>query len=614
MRSNKQTSIILLFFIAFSALIIKAAQLQVFDDSYQSQARRTTLVKKQTYPSRGLVYDRNGNLLVLNDPIYNLNVTYKDLPETFDTAKLCSLLDIDRDYVRKNIVKDWRDRKYSRSVPFTFLSKVSPEKMGRFLEHLHDFQGFESSIRDVRSYPHKNAAHLLGFMGEANQKDIDLLGFDLGDYIGRTGLEMQYDSLLRGVKGQKYVLKDNLGREVSEYNDGDRNKTAIAGKDLVTTIDLKLQSYIEEIMQGKKGSVVALEPSTGEILAMVSTPNYDPNDLAINAKRGDVFNQLMSDTLNKPFLDRSLNAKYPPGSIFKPILSLIALEEGVWTPDKYVSCKGYYQYRSFKYGCHEHPSPLSMISAIQTSCNSYFFQMLCDLVEKEGYSNPEIGLTILDDHLNDFGLGRKLGVDIPGERSGFIPTPAFYNKLYNDKYSTWKSTYIMSIGIGQGELELTTLQIANLAAILANRGYYITPHVTKGLINPDNEESLETIAYEKNKVRISPKHFDPVIEGMRRTIEYGSGGSAKVPGIISAGKTGTAQNPFGKDHSVFFAFAPLDNPKIAVAVFVENAGFGATVAAPISGLILEKYLKGEISPYMKNTENRVKQMNFLKTN
>ncbi len=611
MKSNKQTSIILLFFVAFSALIIKAAQLQVFDESYQTQARRTTLVKKQTYPSRGLVYDRDGELLVLNNPIYNVKVTYKDLPEQFDTAKLCALLEIDRDYVRKNITKNWKDPKYSRSVPFTFLSKVSPEKMGRFLEHLHDFQGFEASIRNVRSYPHQNAAHLLGFMAEANQKDIDIRGFDLGDYLGRTGLEMQFDSLLRGIKGQQYVLKDNLGREVSEYNEGDRNKPAIAGKDLVTTLDLDLQSYIEEIMQGKKGSVVALEPNSGEILAMVSSPNYDPNALAINAQRGEVFNALQTDTLNKPFLDRSLNAKYPPGSIFKPILSLIALEEGVWTPNKFVSCPGFYQYRTFKYGCHEHPSPLAMKSAIQTSCNSYFFQMLRDLVEKEGWSNPEIGLTILNDHLNDFGLGRKLGVDIPGERTGFVPTPAFYNKLYNDKYSTWKSTYIMSIGIGQGELELTTLQIANLAAILANRGYYITPHVLKGLIGP--EQSLELASYPKHSVKISPEHFDPVIEGMRRTIEYGSGVSAKVPGIKSAGKTGTAQNPFGEDHSVFFAFAPLDDPKIALAVFVENAGFGATVASPIAGLILERYLKGEISPFMKNTEERIKRMNFLKT-
>lgn len=610
MFNTKQQSILILFVLAFSALIIKAAQLQVIDKSYQTQANRTTVVKKKIYPTRGLIYDRNGKLLVQNNPIYNLDVTYNALPEQFDTAKLCQLLEIDQTFVRKQLQKNWRDKRYSKSVPFTFLSKVSPQKMGRFLEHLHDFRGFAPTIRNIRTYPHTSASHLLGFMGEADQSDIDNGGFDLGDYLGKTGIELQFDSLLRGVKGQEFVLKDNVGREISEYQGGKNDVAPVAGQDLVTTLDLELQSYLEELMVGKKGSIVALEPKTGEILAMVSAPSYDPNALNIDADRGEVFQSLLNDTLNKPFLDRSLNAKYPPGSIFKPILSLIAMQEGVWESKRFIKCPGYYQYRTFKYGCHEHPSPLSMKAAIQTSCNSYFFQMLRDLVEKEGWNNPEIGLTILNDHLNDFGLGRPLGIDLPGERKGFIPTPAFYNKLYNDRYSSWKSTYIMSIGIGQGELELTTLQIANLAAILANRGFYRTPHVLKALIEPGTSLTNQ-LAYQTHTVDIDKVHFEPVIEGMRRTIEYGTGGFAKVPGIVACGKTGTAQNPFGEDHSVFFAFAPIDDPQIAVAVFVENAGFGATVAAPMTGLILEKYLKGAISPYMKNTERRVKQMNFI---
>ncbi len=606
---QKQVVILVFFLVGFLGLLLKAAQLQVLDDTYQAKANRTTLIKKTLYPSRGTIYDRNQKLLVLNSPIYNVNATYNKVPKDIDTTKLCNLLEIDRGTFAERLNKKWRDPRYSKSVPFTFYSKANPKAIGSFMEHLHEFEGFETTIRNIRSYPHTHAAHTLGFMGEANKADIANNEFSLGDYLGKTGIEKYYDSVLRGTKGQQYVLKDVVGRESSSYQDGNLDVNPVAGNDLITTLDIELQSYIEQIMVGKRGSIVAIEPSTGEILSMVSSPNYDPNLLNINSERGDVYTNLSQDSINKPLLNRSITTKYPPGSIFKPILSLIAMQEGVWTPYKSVNCPGYYQYRTFKYGCHPHVSPLRMKTAIQHSCNSYFFQMLRDVVEKEGWNNPEVGLTILNEHLYDFGIGVKTGIDIPSESRGFVPTPKYYNDLYNDKYSSWKSTYIMSIGIGQGELELTTLQIANLAAILANRGYYVQPHLVKQIVSPQGE--MEDQIFEKRTVRIDAEHFDPVIDGMRQTVQYGTGQAAAVTGVTVCGKTGTAQNPQGKDHSVFFAFAPKEDPKIALAVFIENGGFGATIAAPMAGLVIEKYLKGEISPYKKNTESRMKALNII---
>ena len=606
---QKQGYILVFFLVGFLGLLLKAAQIQVLDDTYKAKANRTTLIKKTLYPSRGTLYDRNHKLLVLNNPIYNVNATYNKVSKNIDTTKFCSLLEIDRSTFAERLNKKWRDPRYSKSVPFTFYSNANPKAIGSFMEHLHEFEGFETTIRNTRSYPHSNAAHTLGFMGEATKSDIANSEFSLGDYLGKTGLEKYYDSTLRGSKGQQYVLKDVVGRESSSYQNGSLDVNPVAGNDLITTLDIELQAYVEEIMVGKRGSVVAIEPATGEILTMVSSPNYDPNVLNFNSERGDVYTNLSQDSINKPLLNRSITTKYPPGSIFKPILSLIAMQEGVWSPYKSVNCPGYYQYRTFKYGCHPHVSPLSMKSALQHSCNSYFFQMLRDVVEKEGWSNPEVGLTILNEHLYDFGLGVKTGIDIPGESRGFVPTPKYYNDLYNDKYSTWKSTYIMSIGIGQGELELTTLQIANLATILANRGYYIQPHLVKQVVSPQGE--IKNEQHEKRSVRIDAEHFEPVIDGMRQTVQYGTGQSAAVTGVTVCGKTGTAQNPQGKDHSVFFAFAPKDDPQIAVAVFIENGGFGATIAAPMTGLVIEKYLKGEISPYKKNTENRMKAINII---
>ena len=389
------------------------------------------------------------------------------------------------------------------------------------------------------------------------------------------------------------MLRNNLGSEVASYNEGKLDSLSKEGMDLYSTLDLDLQKYCEELMTNKRGSIVAIEPSTGEILSMVSSPGYDPNLLNLDEDRGKAFKQLLSDKLQKPLLNRSTAATYPPGSIFKPVLSLISFQEGTFSPYRKVPCFGQYEYRTFSFGCHQHTSCDNVKSAIMHSCNSYFFEMVRKLIEKEGYSNPEIGLNILRSHLHDFGLGRQLGIDLPSEKSGFVPTPEYYDNLYRNAGANWRSTYIMSIGIGQGELDLTTLQMANLACIIANRGYYIAPHLIKGF--SDERMTLKSEYRVQRHVRIDQKHFEPVIEGMRWTILYGTGSRANTAGISICGKTGTSQNPHGDDHSVFYAFAPKENPQIALAVYVENAGFGGDIAAPIAGLVIEKHIKGKVN-------------------
>ncbi len=607
---EKHTILLTFVFTCFIGLILKAAQLQIFSKKYAAIAQRTTLNKQTIYPSRGLIFDRNEKLLVYNKPVYDLNVVFNQVSTKMDTTLFCDLLEIEKPTFNQNIKKNWKNSRYSKATPFTFLSKIEPHIFARFQEHLHDFPGFTPSIRNIRSYPHSNAAHLLGYLGEVNNTILkDSSNYTLGDYIGKSGVERTYEKVLRGRKGHKYILKDNFGRDVASYDEGNLDENPKSGSDLIATIDLELQAYGEKLMQNKRGSIVILEPKTGEILSMVSSPNYDPNALNLGSNRGETFNQLYKDSINKPFMDRSLNAKYPPGSIFKPILALIAFQEGVSKPNDYVKCNGYYQYKTFKYKCHEHTPCTNVQIAIQHSCNSYFFDMVRDVIEVKGFDKPEIGLTILDRYLNEFGLGKKLGIDNLLEQSGFVPSPSFYNKLYNDPYSSWKSTYIMSIGIGQGELELTTVQMANLAAIIANRGFYYTPHLIKRSKNAlfDLSQKFKT----KNTVSIDDIHFYPVIEGMRKTVKYGTGYKAQIPGIEVCGKTGTSQNSFGKDHSVFFAFAPLDDPKIAIAVYVENAGFGGDIAAPIAGLLIEKYLKGDVSPFKKNTEELILAKNLI---
>lgn len=608
--NSRQAPIVITFILGALVLTYKLSQIQLFDDTYKELAERTILDKQTIYPSRGIIYDRNKKLLTYNKPIYDLEAVYRNVDvNKMDTSLFSSLLDIDNTTFNNNLNKNWRDKRFHKSLPFTFISKINPEKFSRFQEHLFRFPGFYPLTRNIRAYPHTNAPHILGYLKEVNQATIDAENspYGLGDYIGATGLESQYENVLRGKKGVKFLLRDNVGREVSSFAGGEHDSLAVEGSDMYTSLDLDLQAFCESLMDNKRGSIVAIEPSTGEILTMVSAPTFDPNMLNLDEDRGSAFRVLTDNKEQKPLFDRSTSAGYPPGSIFKPILALIAFQEGVMSPFNSVNCYGSYKYRTFEFGCHAHPPSVSITGGLMYSCNSYFFTMVRKLIEIEGFNNPKAGLDILRHHLYDFGLGNRLGLDLSHENSGSVPTPSDYDYLYRNSGGKWRSTYIMSIGIGQGELELTTLQMANLAAILANRGYYYTPHLVTGFSDP--ELSLNPEYFIKHEVRIDKEHFKPVIDGLYKTITSGTGYKAAVSGIQICGKTGTSENPHGDDHSVFFAFAPKDNPKIALAVYVENAGFGGDIAAPIASLVIEKYLKGEVK--RPNMEERIKNINLI---
>jgi len=598
---ERQKVIIVFFSICALLLVYKSAELQIFESKYREQARRTTLDKRISYPSRGLIYDRNNELLVVNTPIYDIKATYKKVDSEMDTVAFCNLLEISIDTFSTLLNKNWKSRRYHKSVPFTFLSKVKPETYAQFQERMFEFPGFYPVIRNTRSYPHQNAAHTLGYLGEVDQRTINKSDgkYQLGDFIGVSGVEKSYDDILRGSKGLNYLLKDNLGRDVGSYENGSLDYSAVSGEDINLALDLVLQEYGELLMRNKKGAIVALEPETGEVLAMISAPTYDPNILKMDVNRGAAFNALLSDTINKPMLDRSVISKYPPGSIFKPIFALIALQLGVTQPNKTIYCDGSYEVgkRGFSQGCRNHPTPYGIDVALQWSCNSYFYQLMKDCLLLNGYDNPGAGLDTLVNHLSDFGLGKKTGLDYHYENEGFIPDSKYYNRLYKDVFNGWKWSYILSLGIGQGELELTTLQMANLAAIIANRGHYYKPHLLRS-INGD-KLAIPTKYLEQQQVRINTKHFEPVINGMEKVISQGTATSAYVAGLDVCGKTGTSQNQRRVSHSVFYGFAPKVNPKIAIAVYVENAGSGGAVAAPIGGLIIEKYINKNIA------ENRI---------
>jgi penicillin-binding protein 2 len=590
-------------------LILKIAQLQIFQSKYKEQAQRTTLDKRVVFPSRGLIFDRNEKLLVHNNPIYDLKATYKKVDPKMDTTAFCNLLEIDKKDFNEMLNKDWRKAQFHKAVPFTFMSKIKSETFNSFQEHLFKFPGFDPVIRNNRAYPNKNAAHILGYLSEVDKTQIKESNglYANGDYIGTSGLEKTYEKELKGKKGVKYLLKDFLGRDVGSFDEGKLDSSAVSGYDLITGIDLELQIYAEELMKNKQGAIVAIEPQTGEILAMVSAPSFDPNMLNLDRDRSKAIDSLLSDTLRRPLLDRPVMSKYPPGSIFKTVFSLISLQKGILNPTKPMYCNGEYKVDSkgnYVQKCHNHPTPYNVSIAIQHSCNSYYYQGLRDFIDHYGYSKPGIGLDTLNAALGRFGLGDKLGLDVFYENKGNLPTSKYYDRIYKKEINGWRSTYILSLGIGQGEIELTTVQMANLAAAIANRGYFYTPHLVKGF---SNGETIDDKYKVKHLTGIDDRHFDWVITGMEAAITAGTGRNAYIEGQQVCGKTGTSQNPHGKDHSVFFGFAPRNNPKIAIAVFVENAGWGAQVATPIAGLLMDKYLNREISPankykdeYMRN--------------
>ncbi len=609
----RQRIIQLVFFISAIVLLGKAFHLQVWDDTGSKYAEASTYNTNVLYPSRGLIYDRNAELLVNNNPMFDLMFTYSQVDPKMDTTKFCDLLDIPKEVFLNSINKNWKSTRYSKRKPTTFLKKISTETFARFQESLFEFPGFFFQVRNVRSYPYPYGAHLLGYISEVNPTQIEKSEgkYKRGDYIGANGLEYQYEDSLRGIKGRELVLKDNVGRAVGAYKDGKENLPATSGRNLMSSIDIKLQAYAEQLMANKTGSVVAIEPKTGEILTMASMPTYDPNILSINRNRGNAFNQLQSDSL-RPFFDRAVMAQYPPGSIFKTVMALAAMEMEETYPSRFISCPGYYDNNGTIQRCHEHSPTYNLEIAMQHSCNTYFFHLLRNCIDKYGYSNPSAGLDTLASYWEDFGLGNRLGIDYPNEAKGNIPTSKYYDYIYPKKKGSWRSPTITSIGIGQGEIQLTTLQMANLAAIIANRGKYYPPRLAKGFY--ENGQLTPIPKPPLKQVKVSEEHFDPIIRGMERVITSGTATIAYTPGIAICGKTGTSQNPRGADHSVFFAFAPKDDPQIAIAVYVEHGVWGARYAAPIASLMIEKYLNKEIAPGRKYLEKKMIKADLIKIN
>lgn len=592
-------------------------QLQLLDNKYRSETSVSAVDKFTVYPPRGVIYDRQERLLVYNNPMYDLMVTYNQIDPGMDTAKFCRLVGVSRQEFTDLLDKDWRSPKFNKSIPFTFKSKISAEAYANFQENLYEFPGFFVQLRNVRGYPHQHAAGVLGYIREVNGEEIEKHQgiYAPGDYIGASGLEQAYEELLRGQKGARYVLKNNLGRVVESYDNGRLDTAAVSGKDLVTTLDLELQAYGETLMRNKIGSIVAIEPQTGEILSMISAPTYDPNLLNIGQDRNKSYARLLSHEL-QPFFNRAVLGEYPPGSPFKTIVALIGMQMDILQPNRTVRCNGGYFFGGASTGCHGHPTCTSVQMAIQHSCNAYFVTVFREITDQFGFHNPQQGLDTFNYYLSQFGLGQQLGIDFPVERDGNFPSSKYYDDYFDrqQKGQKWNSLWIRSLAIGQGEILMTNLQMANVAAILANRGHYHTPHLVKEIRDPDGTVERLSDFNEPKSVGIDRKHFDVVVDGMEKVLQAGTARASYVPDIPICGKTGTAENNQrgGKDHSIFFAFAPKDDPQIAIAVYVENGGFGGTYAAPIASLMIEKYLKGEIrGPARQWLEKRMLETDLI---
>lgn len=602
----RAVSIRVLFILVGAVLIAKAFHLQVASAEWTEQAARVGESKEKLFPARGLISDRNGKLLTLNEPVYQIEMTYNQFVResaTFDTLAFCSLLDISRDYFENAIPKQWAP-KYSKSKPFVFLANVPPRTYARIQENLFRFPGFNASLRSARSYPQPIAAHLLGYMGEVNQAAIEQGDgrYSRGEYHGISGLEYQYEKKLRGEKGERWLYRDRLGRVVGVSSS---ELEATVGSNLVTTIDLDLQRYGEELMANKLGAIIAIQPATGEILAMISAPTYNPQALQIGKYRGQNFRVLQRDTL-QPLLNRAINGKYAPGSPFKTLVALIGLQTGSLDANRGMACKGgFYSGGKMLLGCHGHPYCNNVEQAIAQSCNNYFVTAWLENINRYGAVSPKEGMDEFNEYLRQFGLSQKLGIDFPGEIKGFIPTSDWMMKTSKrNNNDFWRAIWFRSLAIGQGEYELTSLQITNFIAAIANRGYWYTPHLVKQL-QEGNEKVTRPVEIQRHDIGIDREHFETVAEGMRLTVLNGTAQRANIPGISVCGKTGTVQNPNGSDHSVFTAFAPKNNPDIAILVYVENGGFGGTIAAPIASLMIEKHLNDSIANNRKYLEKRI---------
>ena len=585
MRDQRPAVILLVIFLLSGILLVKLFAIQVLDDSFLKRAESNAIQRIVDHPYRGLVYDRSGKLMVFNNPIFDLMVVPREF-HLKDTAKFCELFRISKE----QLIEGYNSAKsYSKVKPSPLIKQLSNTDFARIQDFLVDYPGLFILTRSVRSYPSPTAAHALGYIGEisAGQLGRDTLSYySQGDYVGLSGLEKYYEKELRGNKGVKYKMVNVRGMDKGPFKEGQYDTISIAGKNLTSTIDLDLQQFGELLMAGKTGSVVAIEPKTGEILAMISAPFYDPNQLT-GAEFGKTYKVLNTDN-SKPLFNRPIMATYPPGSIFKIVQSLIGLQEGILTPNSTFACN------KSLVACHNHPNPVNLFGAIRNSCNPYYHQAFRQIINREVSSNTfkdtEIGLNAWRESVLKFGLGAPLGIDMSGEKGGDIPSSKLYDRIYGAGH--WKYSTIYSLSIGQGEMQVTPLQMANLAAIFANKGYYYTPHLIKEV--DGDPKKIPAKFQEKRFVGVDARHFDLIQEAMVEAI-YGTAARAVMTDLVIAGKTGTAQNPHGEDHSVFIAFAPKDNPKIAIAVYVENAGWGGRAAASTASLMIEKYIRKTIS-------------------
>ena len=588
-------------------LIAKLFAIQILDDKYKINASNNSMVYDIIYPTRGIIYDRNGKIIVGNKVAYDILVTPKEV-EHFDTLLLADALNITPEFLRGKMAEYRKNRKRIGYQSMVMLKQIPPETYMKFAEIQYKFKGFKGQVRSIRDYPVNAGGNLLGYVSEVDQSYIKRHPGEYrpGDYAGKTGIEAAREKELRGKKGYHIYLRNSHNQIEDKYRDGEMDQEAVPGKDIVTTIDADLQQYGQLLMQNKVGSLVAIEPSTGEILTMVSSPGIDVEMLADIGKH---YTEIVSDP-HKPMFNRAVQAPYPPGSVFKLVNGLIGLQEGVLKPEYTYPCnKGYY-FGSHKLGCHAHRSPLNLEEAIMMSCNGYFCYVMKNILENKKYKGPGEALDKWHEYLESFGFGHKLGSDFPSELGGTIPTSAYYNKIYGK--GGWKFTTVISISIGQGEVGATPLQIANMCAIMANRGHYYIPHIIKD----SDSLKIDQKYKERQYTLVDTTHFYQVIDGMWRAVNsgFGSGGTASiaaVPGLDICGKTGTAQNPRGADNSVFICFAPKENPKIAVAAYIENGGFGATWACPIASLLVEKYLNGTIDEKRKPLEQRVLDGNLM---
>jgi len=569
--------------------------LQIVDESFARLSEDNAIKVVYNYPQRGYIFDRNGELLVSNQPSYDVMAIPRNL-KAFDTAEFCSILKLTPQELSRKLDKA---KIYSPRLPSIIVPQLTKSEYAYLQEKMRNYPGFYIQKRSLRDYQTQNGSNVLGYIAEVNNKIIEDSPYYIsGDLIGKQGVEGQYEELLRGIKGVKYIQKDRFNRDIGAFKDGVFDTLPKKGKDVTISIDAALQAYGEKLMENKRGGIVAIEPATGEILSLITAPSYDPA-LLMGRQRSANFTKLYYDTISRPLYDRGLLAEYPPGSPFKTMNALIALQEGVvTTEDKFYCNQGYTYGRGRKMGCHQHPTPLSMIPGIAQSCNAYFANVYRRIIEK--YPTPQEGINAWGKHLNSFGLGEFLGYDLPAGRSGKIPNAEYYNKIYEYPTYKWYATATLSNAIGQGEVLMTPIQLANMTATIANKGWFYTPHILKSIEGEPNSDPDYT---QKNFTTIDREHFIPVIEGMHQVYKAGTASALQIPGIEIAGKTGTAEN-FTKingkrtqltDHSIFIAFAPVDDPKIAIAVFVENGYWGGRYAGRIASLMIEKYLRNSIS-------------------